>query len=100
MASYARHTARFERSYRHALGELRHLQTNRNLAAGATGSGPVLLSSVTDVAKLLKQSQESERKRSKDTVPEPDIDPGADDLDTLKDILAEGDHFLESLEAA
>jgi hypothetical protein len=99
MSSYARHTARFERTYRNALRELRQLQTNRNLATAASGTGPVVLTPVVDVAKLLKQSQRSEHERSENTHPASDPDSGIEDLATLREAIARDSEILDDLES-
>lgn len=65
MNSYARHTSRFERTYRNVLRDLRQLQTDRGLAVQSMKSAPVELTVLTDIAKLLKQSHREFPKSAK-----------------------------------
>ncbi len=63
MESYARHTARFERSHQRAMREIRQLQTDRILLADVMGRD-ANIGAVTDMIKLAKQSQMLRRKQS------------------------------------
>ncbi len=62
MDIYARHTARFERSYDRALRQIRILQTDRLLKASALDVDEEP-GAVTDMAKVVKQTQSLHKKR-------------------------------------
>jgi len=85
MAAYARHTARFERIYRNALRDLRQLQTDRNLLADYSKSAPVTLTVLTDIVKLIKQTQKEPK-----STPAPPLevdDPGPSEAE-FEDFIA------------
>ena len=63
MEIYARHTARFERSYERALRQIRILQTDRLLKASALDVDEEA-GAVTDMAKVVKQTQSLQRRPS------------------------------------
>ncbi len=63
MESYARHTARFERSHQRAMRDIRQLQTDRMLLADVMGHHTPI-GAVTDILKLSKQTQMLHRKQS------------------------------------
>jgi hypothetical protein len=88
MNSYARHAARFERVYRNTLRDLRQLQTDRNLAVQATGSGPIHVTAVTDVEKLLKRTQQDPQKRPSKPEPEPDSGDFTSSQEELEEFIA------------
>jgi hypothetical protein len=88
MNSYARHTARFERVYRNAVRDLRQLQTNRQLAVQATGSGPITITATTSVAKLLKRTQQELKKGPSEPESSLDSDEFSSSQDELEVFIA------------